>query len=44
MRLGQSEAGMQMFNEVVKHARRYGSAIEAEEQWAEAAREAIAGH
>lgn len=44
MRLGQNEAAMQMFNEVVKHARRYSSAIEQEEQWAEAAREAIAGH
>lgn len=44
MRLGKNEAAMQMFNEVVKHARRYSSAIEQEEQWAEAAREAIAGH
>jgi hypothetical protein len=44
MRLGQNEAAMQMFNEVVKHARRYSSAIEQEEQWAAAAREAIAGH
>jgi hypothetical protein len=38
------EAAMQMFNDVVKHARRYSSAIEEEERWAEAAREAIAGH
>ena len=44
MRLGKNEAAMQMFNEVVKHARRYSSAVEQEEQWAEAAREAIAGH
>jgi len=44
MRLGKNEAAMQMFDEVVKHARRYSSAIETEEQWAEAAREAIAGH
>src|SRR6267378_665239 len=44
MRLGKNEAAMQMFNEVVKHARRYSPAIEQEEQWAEAAREAIAGH
>ena len=44
MRLGKNEAAMEMFNEVVKHARRYSSAIEQEEQWAEAAREAIAGH
>ncbi len=44
MRLGKNEAAMQMFNEVVKHARRYSSAIEQEERWAEAAREAIAGN
>jgi hypothetical protein len=44
MRLGKTEAAMQMFNEVVKHARRYSSAIEEEERWAEAAREAIAGN
>jgi hypothetical protein len=44
MRLGKNEAAMQTFNEVVLHARRYSSAIEQEEQWAEAAREAIAGH
>ncbi|HET7365587.1 MAG TPA: tetratricopeptide repeat protein, partial [Burkholderiales bacterium] len=44
MRLGNNEVAMQMFNEVVKHARRHSSAIEAEEQWAEAAREAIAGN
>jgi len=43
MRLGKNDAAMQMFNEVVKHARRYSSAIEEEAQWAEAAREAIAG-
>jgi hypothetical protein len=44
MRLGKNEAAMQMFNEVVKHARHHSSAIEQEEQWAEAAREAIAGN
>src|SRR6266404_2160993 len=44
MRLGKSEAAMQMFNEVVTHARRYSSGMETEEQWAEAAREAIAGN
>jgi hypothetical protein len=44
MRLGKSDAALEMFNEVVKHARRYSSAIEEEERWADAAREAIAGH
>ena len=44
MRLGKNEAALEMFNEVVKHARRYSSAIEEEERWADAAREAIAGH
>jgi hypothetical protein len=44
MRLGKAEAAMEMFNEVVKLARRYSSSHEQEERWAEAAREAIAGH
>jgi hypothetical protein len=44
MRLGKSEAAMQMFDDVVTHARRYSSGLETEEQWAEAAREAIAGN
>ncbi len=43
LRLGRQEAAMQMFDEVVKHARRFASSIEEEEQWAEAARQAIAG-
>jgi hypothetical protein len=33
-----------MFNDVVKHAKRFTSAIEEEEQWASAARQAIAGN
>jgi hypothetical protein len=41
LRLGKREAAMEMFNEVVKHAKRFASSIEEEEQWAEAARQAI---
>lgn len=41
LRLGRHEAAMEMFNDVVKHAKRFASAIEDEEQWAEAARQAI---
>jgi len=43
-RLGKQEAALEMFNEVVKHARRFASSIEEEERWADAARQAIAGH
>jgi hypothetical protein len=43
LRLGRQDAAMEMFNEVVKHARRFASSIEEEEQWAEAARQAIVG-
>ncbi|MFN2643461.1 MAG: tetratricopeptide repeat protein [Burkholderiales bacterium] len=43
-RLGKTEAALELFNQVVKQAKRHGSAIEEEERWAEAAREAIAGH
>ena len=43
LRLGKREAAMEMFNEVVKHARRFASSIEEEEHWANAARQAIAG-
>lgn len=43
LRLGNHEAAMQMFNDVVKHARRFASSIEEEERWASAAKEAIAG-
>ena len=41
LRLGRHEAAMEMFNEVVKHAKRFASSIEEEEQWAQAARQAI---
>ena len=43
LRLGQQEAAMQMFNDVIKHAKRFESSIEEEERWASAAREAITG-
>ena len=43
LRLGKQEAAMEMFNEVVKHAKRFTSSLEEEEQWASAARRAIAG-
>ena len=43
LRLGKQEAAMQMFDEVVKHAKRFASAIEEEEQWASAAKQAITG-
>jgi hypothetical protein len=43
LRLGKQEAAMEMFNEVVKHAKRFASSIEEEEYWASAARQAIAG-
>jgi hypothetical protein len=42
-RLGRHEAALDMFNEVLKHARRAASPVEEEEQWALAARQAIAG-
>jgi hypothetical protein len=43
LRLGRQEAAMEMFNEVLKHAKRFASSIEDEEQWASAARQAISG-
>ena len=43
LHLGKQEAAMEMFNEVVKHARRFASSIEEEEHWADAAKQAIAG-
>jgi hypothetical protein len=44
LRLGKVEAAMEVFNEVVTHARRFSSSIEEEERWASAARQAIAGN
>jgi hypothetical protein len=43
LRLGRQEAAIEMFNEVVRHARRFTSGVEEEEHWAEAARQAIVG-
>jgi len=41
--LGRNEAAMQMFDEVMKHAKRFSTSVEDEEQWVSAAREAITG-
>src|SRR3569623_1058440 len=41
LRLGKHEAAMEMFNEVVKHAKRFSSSIEEEKRWAVAAKQAI---
>jgi hypothetical protein len=41
-RLGQHESAMHMFNEVIKHSKRFVSSLEAEQRWVEAARHAIA--
>ena len=43
VRLGKHDAAMEMFNDVVKHAKRFSSSIEEEERWASAARQSIAG-
>ena len=43
LRVGRQEAAMGVFDEVVRHAKRFASSIEDEEQWAQAARQAIAG-
>jgi hypothetical protein len=40
-RLGQHEAASHMFNEVIKHSKRFASSVEDEQQWASAARHAI---
>lgn len=40
--LGQHEAAMQMFNEVITHAKRFASSLDDEQQWEIAARQAIA--
>jgi hypothetical protein len=42
-RLGQHEAALHVFNDLVAHAKRFTSAIEDERQWVDAARQAIAG-
>lgn len=42
MRLGQHEAAGQMFDEVLKHAKRFASSVEDEQRWVSAAKQAIA--
>jgi hypothetical protein len=43
LRLGKQEAAMEMFNDVLRHAKRFTSAVEDEERWASAARQAVGG-
>ena len=43
LRLGKQEAAMEIFNDVLTHARRFSSSIEEEERWTSAAKQAIAG-
>jgi hypothetical protein len=40
-RLGQHEAALHVFNELIVHSKRFTSAIEDEQQWVDAARQAI---
>jgi hypothetical protein len=42
-RLGRTDAAMQMFNDLLRHAKRFESTMEEEERWVDAARQAIAG-
>lgn len=44
MRLGQTEAASQMFDEVLKHAKRFASSIDDERRWVAAAKQAIANN
>jgi len=44
LREGKHDAALEMFNEILQQAKRFTSPIEEEERWADAAREAIAGH
>jgi hypothetical protein len=41
--LGQRKASSQIFNEVIKHSKRFASSVEDEQRWALAARDAIGG-
>jgi hypothetical protein len=41
MQLGRQDAGIEVMNDVLKHARRFASSLEEEERWVQAAREAI---
>lgn len=40
--LGRHEAALQMFDEIIAHAKRFSSTVEDEQQWVSAARQAIA--
>jgi len=42
-RLGQSEAAIEVFNQLLAHAKRAGSTVESEEQWTAAAKRAVRG-
>jgi hypothetical protein len=42
-RLGKQEAAMEVFNDVLKHSKRFESGVEEEQRWAAAAREAVRG-
>lgn len=42
LRLGQQEAASQMFDEVLRHAKRFASSVEDERRWVSAAKQAIA--
>ena len=41
MRLGMQDAGLEVMNDVLKHAKRFNSSLEEEQRWVDAAREAI---
>jgi hypothetical protein len=41
-RLGQHETARDIFNEVIKHSKRFASTVEDEQRWVDAARQAIA--
>lgn len=43
LRQGREDAAMEVFNDVVKSAKRFSSSLEEEERWASAAKRAIAG-
>jgi hypothetical protein len=42
-RLGQHQAALQVFNELLTHSRRFASSIEDEQRWAAAAQQAVSG-
>jgi hypothetical protein len=44
MRQGRHDAALEMFDDILKQAKRFAPSVEEEERWADAARQAIAGH